>query len=128
MMSPSRSGAASHHAVPAKLMTLRLFLVLMITVALLAGAPAIASAENAGPECATTVSLGGESDCCGGSESLNCSMVCTLSACAAVGAPSDFLIVVPDVFSLEHAVAQRRLFVRPPDTTPPKSYSALPVA
>lgn len=106
---------------PENQMTLRKLLASIVAVTLLAGLSALAPVQAAEGDCAT---VSGPADgCCGGADMAGCPMACSMVH-AAIGSTVAQDVPVSAGSPLERDAAFTRSVSRPPDTTPPKFFSA----
>jgi len=117
-MGPSRNEAARGGQ-----MRLRQFLSLLISVALIAGLPAIASASAAGQDCGTGGSADAEGGCCGGTNTPVCSMACPVPCAAAAEKASYHFQPATGESPAARTATRAGLFAGPPDPAPPKTPS-----
>lgn len=100
-------------------MILRRLLTALVLLALIAGHP---MAAPAGTEC-QTVAAAADSGCCGTGDMASCVLACSVPA-AAVGRASARVAPLDAGAPLDGPASTTRSFSRPPDTAPPKLFSA----
>lgn len=105
-------------------MTLRRLFATLIALAVMTAAPGLAPASAAaGADCPILGAQSADNGCCGGTDMSSCSLPCTL-ALAAIGRAADSFAAVADYSPLQTCRTGARSVSRPPDTAPPKTFSA----
>lgn len=103
---------------------LRKFVALLIAATFLVGLPSLLSAVTLSPDCVTASSASADGRCCTATNTPGCMISCLAHPAAAVGEMPEQLQIACEVAPPPSPTVCMPSVAYPPDTPPPKSFSA----